>query len=70
MIVQPGASFTLDIRVQGDAAEQQQVHKALADRLEAAGMTVGNGGPVLGARHRHRRENESRIGDGPHPWVA
>ena len=47
MIVQPGASFTLDIRVQGDAAEQQQVHKALTDRLEAAGMTVGNGGPLV-----------------------
>ncbi len=43
LAVRPGAAVTLDVRVQGDAAEQQQVQQALTARLQAAGMTVGQG---------------------------
>ncbi len=43
LAVRPGAAFTLDVRVQGDAAEQRQVQQALTARLQAAGMTVGQG---------------------------
>ena len=47
LAVRPGAAFTLDVRVQGDAAEQQQVQQALTARLQAAGMTVGQGAALV-----------------------
>jgi hypothetical protein len=47
LAVRPGATFTLDVRVQGDAAEQQQVQQALTARLQAAGMTVGQGAALV-----------------------
>lgn len=47
LAVRPGASFTLDVRVQEDPAEQQKVQETLAARLEAAGMTVGDGGTLV-----------------------
>ena len=47
LAVRPGAAFALDVRVQGDAAEQQQVQQALTARLQAAGMTVGQGAALV-----------------------
>jgi hypothetical protein len=47
LAVRPGASFTLDVRVQGDAGEQQKVQQGLAERLAAAGMTIGQGGALV-----------------------
>jgi len=47
LVIRPGSTFSLDIRVQGQPAEQQQVQQALADRLAAAGMTVASGAPLV-----------------------
>jgi hypothetical protein len=47
LAIRPGASFSLDIRVQGQPAEQQKVQQDLTNRLVAAGMTVGNNAPLV-----------------------
>jgi hypothetical protein len=47
LAVRPGATFSLDLRVQGTPDDQQLVQQALAARLAAAGMTAGSGGALV-----------------------
>lgn len=47
LAVRPGTALSLDIRVQGDAAEQQKVQQGLTARLEAAGLTVAPGAALV-----------------------